>query len=78
MEDTTAPVPADQAQVGNSDASTQREGGYHLPIANITRIMRKAIPRHAKISKEAKDVVQECVTEFLLFITSEYVAFELV
>jgi hypothetical protein len=50
-----------------------KEGGNHLPIANITRIMKKAIPSHAKISKEAKDCVQESLSEFLLFITSEYV-----
>jgi histone H3/H4 len=35
------------------------------------RIMRKILPKNAKISKEAKECVQECVSEFISFITSE-------
>lgn len=42
-----------------------------LPIANITRIMKCAIPDNSKISKEAKDAVQESVSEFIMFISSE-------
>ena len=42
-----------------------------LPIANISRIMKKALPENAKIAKEAKETVQECVSEFISFITSE-------
>ncbi|KAH7730700.1 histone-fold-containing protein [Aphelenchoides avenae] len=42
-----------------------------LPIANISRIMKRAVPSSGKLSKEAKECLQECVTEFLLFITSE-------
>ncbi|CAI9769016.1 unnamed protein product [Fraxinus pennsylvanica] len=42
-----------------------------LPIANVGRIMRYILPRHAKISKEAKETMQECVTEFISFVTSE-------
>ena len=33
--------------------------------------MREALPSDAKISKEAKETVQECVSEFISFITSE-------
>jgi nuclear transcription Y subunit beta len=44
-----------------------------LPTANITRIMKKALPANAKIAKDAKETVQECVSEFISFITSEYV-----
>ena len=44
-----------------------------LPIANISRIMKRSIPANAKISKDAKECVQECVSEFIAFITSEYV-----
>lgn len=43
-----------------------------LPIANVARIMKKAIPNNGKISKEAKECAQECVSEFISFITSEY------
>ncbi|KAF9404405.1 Defensin-5 [Podila epigama] len=42
-----------------------------LPIANVARIMKKSLPENAKISKEAKEVVQGCVTEFIAFITSK-------
>ncbi|KAF7797364.1 hypothetical protein EIP86_008559 [Pleurotus ostreatoroseus] len=40
-------------------------------IANVSRIMKGAVPSTAKISKEAKECVQECVSEFISFITSE-------
>ncbi|KAL2469235.1 Nuclear transcription factor Y subunit B-4 [Forsythia ovata] len=42
-----------------------------LPIANVGRIMKHILPRNAKISKEAKETMQECVSEFISFITSE-------
>ncbi|KAL3083086.1 hypothetical protein niasHS_010888 [Heterodera schachtii] len=42
-----------------------------LPIANISRIMKRVLPTEGKLSKEAKECVQECITEFILFITSE-------
>jgi len=42
-----------------------------LPIANINRIMKDALPKDTKISKEARECVQECVSEFIAFITCE-------
>ena len=44
-----------------------------LPIANIGRIMKEALPRdkEAKIAKDARETVQECVSDFISFITSE-------
>lgn len=33
--------------------------------------MKKALPANAKISKDAKETVQECVSEFISFITGE-------
>ncbi|KAJ0988587.1 hypothetical protein J5N97_006943 [Dioscorea zingiberensis] len=42
-----------------------------LPIANVCRIMKRSLPANAKISKEAKEAVQECVSEFINFITGE-------
>ncbi|EOA18313.1 hypothetical protein CARUB_v10006827mg [Capsella rubella] len=52
------------------NAST-REQDRFLPIANVSRIMKKALPANAKISKDAKETVQECVSEFISFITGE-------
>ncbi|XP_055802208.1 nuclear transcription factor Y subunit B-3 [Solanum dulcamara] len=54
----------------NSEGST-REQDRFLPIANVSRIMKKALPANAKISKDAKETVQECVSEFISFITGE-------
>ncbi|CAN6608156.1 transcriptional activator Hap3p [Trichomonascus vanleenenianus] len=48
-----------------------REQDKWLPIANVARIMKTALPDNAKVSKEAKECVQECVSEFVSFITSE-------
>ncbi|KAF9216285.1 hypothetical protein BGZ81_008588 [Podila clonocystis] len=48
-----------------------KEQDRFLPIANVARIMKKALPDNAKIAKEAKETVQECVSEFISFITSE-------
>lgn len=42
-----------------------------IPIANVLRIMKTALPENAKIAKEAKECVQECISEFISFITSE-------
>lgn len=48
-----------------------REQDRFMPIANVIRIMRKMLPTHAKISDDAKETIQECVSEFISFITSE-------
>lgn len=55
----------------HNQGSNAREQDRFLPIANISRIMKKAVPANAKIAKDAKDTVQECVSEFISFITSE-------
>ncbi|KAJ6468541.1 histone-fold-containing protein [Mycena vitilis] len=44
----------------------------HPPqIANVSRIMKAAVPPSTKIGREAKECVQECVSEFISFLTSE-------
>ncbi|KAK3418578.1 nuclear transcription factor Y subunit B-5 [Eucalyptus grandis] len=42
-----------------------------LPIANVGRIMKLILPPSAKISKEAKQTIQECASEFISFVTGE-------
>ena len=37
-----------------------REQDRFLPIANISRIMKKSLPPNAKIAKDAKETVQVC------------------
>ncbi|KAJ2801769.1 transcriptional activator hap3 [Coemansia guatemalensis] len=56
---------------GGDDYEDVKEQDRFLPIANVARIMKRALPDNAKIAKEAKETVQECVSEFISFITSE-------
>lgn len=55
----------------SSDDGGIKEQERLLPIANVGRIMKQILPANAKISKEAKETMQECVSEFISFITSE-------
>lgn len=48
-----------------------REQDRFLPIANVAKIMKKGVPEKGKIAKDAKETIQECVSEFISFITSE-------
>ncbi|CDR40522.1 CYFA0S05e01376g1_1 [Cyberlindnera fabianii] len=48
-----------------------REQDRWLPIANVARLMKNTLPTTAKVSKDAKECMQECVSEFISFITSE-------
>ncbi|WVZ24569.1 hypothetical protein V8G54_003113 [Vigna mungo] len=47
--------------------NSNKEQDRFLPIANVGRIMKKVIPSNGKISKDAKETVQECVSEFISF-----------
>lgn len=55
---------------GNPDLEL-REQDRWLPIANVARLMKNTLPSTAKVSKDAKECMQECVSEFISFITSE-------
>ncbi|KAJ7956895.1 nuclear transcription factor Y subunit B-like [Quillaja saponaria] len=63
--------PVGSPSSGNISDSSSKDQDQFLPIANVSRIMKKALPINAKISKEAKETVQECVSEFISFITGE-------
>ncbi|KAG5845203.1 hypothetical protein ANANG_G00136330 [Anguilla anguilla] len=56
---------------GNGSKENLREQDIYLPIANVARIMKNGVPQTGKIAKDAKECVQECVSEFISFITSE-------
>ncbi|KAM0044245.1 putative transcription factor Hap3/NF-YB family [Helianthus debilis subsp. tardiflorus] len=62
---------SDNESGGGHNDHSLREQDRFLPIANVSRIMKKALPANAKISKDAKETVQECVSEFISFITGE-------
>ncbi|XP_048537596.1 nuclear transcription factor Y subunit B-like, partial [Triticum urartu] len=42
-----------------------REQDRFLPISNISSIMKKAILANGKIAKDAKEIVRECISEFI-------------
>eukprot|EP00965_Chrysotila_dentata_P256863 6212695-Pleurochrysis_carterae.AAC.3 len=42
-----------------------------LPVANIARIMVQELPEGTKISRDAKAIMQEAVSEFICFVVSE-------
>ncbi|KAJ0965324.1 hypothetical protein J5N97_026462 [Dioscorea zingiberensis] len=72
-----SPALTDMNSINNSISMSDgsgcivREQDRYMPIANVIRIMRKLLPQHAKISDEAKETIQECVSEYISFITSE-------
>ena len=55
----------------NIDRTNNSSLQDNLPIANVSRIMKEVQDDKTKISREAKELVQECVGEFIAFITSE-------
>ncbi|QHO54759.1 hypothetical protein HN51_023324 [Arachis hypogaea] len=55
----------------HQDYGVIKEQDRLLPIANVGRIMKQILPTNAKISKEAKETMQECVSEFISFVTGE-------
>jgi hypothetical protein len=61
----------------SSTPNTFRKGSdaYIRNFALVARIMKGALPDNAKIAKEAKECMQECVSEFISFITSEGMLF---
>ncbi|KAJ9187742.1 hypothetical protein P3X46_003164 [Hevea brasiliensis] len=56
---------------GSGEDGIIKEQDRLLPIANVGRIMKQILPPNAKISKEAKETMQECVSEFISFVTGE-------
>ncbi|XP_030541382.1 nuclear transcription factor Y subunit B-3-like [Rhodamnia argentea] len=69
--DNESPPGGGHGSGAGGDLSSLREQDRFLPIANVSRIMKKALPANAKISKDAKETVQECVSEFISFVTGE-------
>jgi nuclear transcription Y subunit beta len=55
----------------NNNINKHVEFDRYLPIANISRIIKTNLPSEVKLSKEAKETFQECVSEFISFVTSE-------
>lgn len=66
-----SPCSKSSSNNNNNSDNNNKEQDRFLPIANVGRIMKKVIPGNGKISKDAKETVQECVSEFISFVTGE-------
>ncbi|CAN6274610.1 unnamed protein product [Urochloa humidicola] len=69
-EEHAAPAAADS---GSSDGG---EGGgasgvTGLPMANLVRLIRRAIPKGVKVSTSAKHLTHDCAVEFVGFVAGE-------
>ena len=62
--------PQPQQRSKGAKARVDSDANIHN-FAPVARIMKTALPENAKIAKEAKECMQECVSEFISFITSE-------
>ncbi|KAF1867761.1 hypothetical protein Lal_00050194 [Lupinus albus] len=69
--DFTTGSPKSSCLKTNNNHISNKEQDRFLPIANVGRIMKKVVPANGKISKDAKETVQECVSEFISFVTGE-------
>ncbi|KAK4193538.1 histone-fold-containing protein [Podospora australis] len=66
--------PPESPDAPHSSSKSDKVDIYDANIRNfapVARIMKNALPENAKIAKEAKECMQECVSEFISFITSE-------
>lgn len=70
MTDNSPPSPSSPSAAGNASQVLASDADIRN-FAPVARIMKTALPENAKIAKEAKECMQECVSEFISFITSE-------
>jgi histone H3/H4 len=72
MSSTSPPSSSEAVQRPSKALSNDRDSDANIRnFAPVARIMKSALPENAKIAKEAKECMQECVSEFISFITSE-------
>ena len=73
MASSSPPPPSPpQPQHRSEGAKARQDSDANIHnFAPVARIMKTALPDNAKIAKEAKECMQECVSEFISFITSE-------
>ena len=69
--DSSSPSPKTTARTLENKKDDHESDANIRNFAPVARIMKTALPENAKIAKEAKECMQECVSEFISFITSE-------
>lgn len=70
VNDSSPKTPEARAGASQVDKNDELDANIRN-FAPVARIMKNALPDNAKIAKEAKECMQECVSEFISFITSE-------
>ena len=68
---TTTTAAAATARGNLEKKRPRRPSDLYLPIAIIGRLMKEPLPNEMKVTKRAKLCVQECATEFVMFLMSE-------
>jgi histone H3/H4 len=72
MSSASSPSSSEAVLRPSKASSNNRDSDANIRnFAPVARIMKSALPENAKIAKEAKECMQECVSEFISFITSE-------
>ncbi|RDW85047.1 hypothetical protein BP6252_02637 [Coleophoma cylindrospora] len=71
MSHASSPLSSDAPGASKSGMNNSSSDANIRNFAPVARIMKTALPENAKIAKEAKECMQECVSEFISFITSE-------
>lgn len=54
-----------------AEESGGEEREERLPLSNVGKIMRAVLDERLKVSREAKLLMEECVGEFIAFVSSE-------
>ncbi|KAK4360449.1 hypothetical protein RND71_019401 [Anisodus tanguticus] len=59
--------------IGTEEAEqlARRLQDLHLPVANVTRIMRRKLPQHARVTDNTKEAVQKLMTRYIHNITKK-------
>ena len=63
--------PAQMLEAATIAELALREQDRLMPLSNVAKLMAKALPHNAKITRESKHAMQEIVSEAILFVTSE-------
>jgi nuclear transcription Y subunit beta len=68
------PGESSNAPAAEELAASQGQSQKHLllPKSTINDLMKSSLPHYAKTANPARELVQSCVTEFIMFVTGEY------
>ncbi|CAL5055633.1 unnamed protein product [Urochloa decumbens] len=69
-EEHAAPAAADSGS-SDGEGGGGAAGATGLPMANLVRLMRQAIPKGVKVSTSAKNLTHDCAVEFVGFVAGE-------